>query len=91
MRHRAWAHSRKQAQVSETIYVLSDRQEARIPLITSLPDGGSSEIARLRWISRDDLAFLAPYIDDWIAGKAPPQGLPPEYYDWRPDTLGSPD
>ena len=42
-----------------------------------------------RRISRDDLAFLAPYIDDWIAGKAPPQSLPAEYYDWRPDALRS--
>jgi hypothetical protein len=41
----------------------------------------------LRRISRDDLAFLAPYIDEWIAGKAPPLGLPAEYYDWRPDCL----
>ena len=40
-----------------------------------------------RSISREDLAFLAPYIDDWIAGKAPPRDLPAEYKDWRPQTL----
>jgi hypothetical protein len=42
-----------------------------------------------RSISRDDLAFLAPYIDEWIEGKAPTQNLPAEYYDWRPDALRS--
>lgn len=30
-------------------------------------------------ISRDDLIFLAPYIDDWLNGNAPPFGLPAEY------------
>lgn len=40
-----------------------------------------------RSISRDDLYFLASYIDDWIAGKAPPQNLPAEYDDWRPQAL----
>ena len=40
-----------------------------------------------RSISRDDLAFLAPYIDEWIAGKAPPQNLPAEYPDERPERL----
>lgn len=40
-------------------------------------------------ITREDLAFLAPYIDEWIAGKAPPQNLPAEYHDWRPDALRS--
>lgn len=38
-------------------------------------------------ISREDLEFLAPYIDDWINGHAPPQNLPAEYWDWRPDAL----
>jgi len=40
-----------------------------------------------RYISRAELAFLAPYIDDWIAGHAPPQNLPVEYPDERPDQL----
>lgn len=40
-----------------------------------------------RSISRDDLEFLAPYIDDWIAGQAPPQNLPAEYPDERLDQL----
>lgn len=40
-----------------------------------------------RYISRDDLAFLAPYIEDWIAGQAPPQNLPADYPDERPDQL----
>jgi hypothetical protein len=40
-----------------------------------------------RSISQDDLNFLAPYIDDWIAGNAPPQNLPAEYPDERPDQL----
>jgi hypothetical protein len=30
-----------------------------------------------RSISRDDLEFLAPYIDDWIAGEPPPRTFPP--------------
>ena len=42
-----------------------------------------------RSISRADLRFLAPYTDEWIAGKAPPQNLPAESYDWRPDALRS--
>ena len=40
-----------------------------------------------RYISRADLAFLAPYIEEWIAGNAPPQNLPAEYPDERPDQL----
>jgi hypothetical protein len=40
-----------------------------------------------RYISRAELAFLAPSIDDWIAGHAPPQNLPAEYPDERPDQL----
>src|SRR5690349_1481480 len=32
-------------------------------------------------ISRDDLILLAPYIDDWLNGNAPPFGLPAEYDD----------
>jgi hypothetical protein len=40
-----------------------------------------------RLISRDDLEFLAPYIDEWIAGQAPPQNLPAEYPDERPEQL----
>ena len=40
-----------------------------------------------RYISRAELAFLAPYIDDWIVGHAPPQNLPAEYPDERPDQL----
>ena len=40
-----------------------------------------------RLISRDDLEFLAPYIDEWIAGQAPPQNLPAEYPDERPERM----
>jgi hypothetical protein len=40
-----------------------------------------------RLISRDDLEFLVPYIDEWIAGKGPPQNLPAEYPDERPGRL----
>jgi hypothetical protein len=40
-----------------------------------------------RSISRDDLEFLAPYIDEWIAGQAPQQNLPAEYPDERPEEL----
>ncbi|MDR3469262.1 MAG: hypothetical protein P4M07_25315 [Xanthobacteraceae bacterium] len=40
-----------------------------------------------RSISREDLVFLAPYIDEWITGHAPPLNLPAEYHDWRPDEL----
>jgi len=38
-------------------------------------------------ISRADLRFLAPYIDEWINGQAPPQNLPAEYPDERPEEL----
>jgi hypothetical protein len=40
-----------------------------------------------RSLSSEDLGALAPYIDEWIAGKAPPQDLPAEYEDWRPQAL----
>lgn len=40
-----------------------------------------------QYISRAELSFLAPYIDDWIAGLAPPQNPPAEYPDERPDQL----
>jgi hypothetical protein len=40
-----------------------------------------------RLISRDDLEFLAPYIDEWINGQAPTQNLPAEYPDERPERL----
>jgi hypothetical protein len=44
-------------------------------------------IASLQSITREELAILAPYIDEWIAGKLPPQNLPAEYEDWRPRVL----
>ncbi len=46
-----------------------------------------SDIVALQSISREDLAVLAPFIDAWIDGKAPPQNLPAEYEDYRPRTL----
>jgi hypothetical protein len=65
------------------------RTVAALQYVYSSPRKWPRLLPFLRRISRDDLAFLAPYIDDWVAGKAPPQGLPPEYYDCRPDTLRS--
>lgn len=50
---------------------------------TLMPRG----IVALQSISRDDLAILAPYIDDWIEGRLPPQNLPAEYEDFRPRVL----
>ncbi|MBR1125051.1 hypothetical protein JQ628_26260 [Bradyrhizobium lablabi] len=44
-------------------------------------------IPHLYSISRGDLAVLAPYIDEWIEGKLPPQNLPAEYEDIRPKVL----
>jgi hypothetical protein len=44
-------------------------------------------IVALQTISREDLAVLAPYIDDWIDGRLPPQNLPAEYEDFRPRVL----
>jgi hypothetical protein len=44
-------------------------------------------LVALQSISREDLAVLAPFIDEWIDGKAPPQNLPAEYEDYRPRTL----
>jgi hypothetical protein len=41
-----------------------------------------------RSISREDLEVIAPYIDEWIDAP-PPQNLPSEYYDQRPDILKS--
>lgn len=44
-------------------------------------------IPAMHSISRGDLAVLAPYIDEWIEGKLPPQNLPSEYEDTRPAVL----
>jgi hypothetical protein len=41
----------------------------------------------LKSISREDLAILAPYIDEWIEGRLPSQNLPAEYEDHRPRVL----
>jgi hypothetical protein len=38
-------------------------------------------------ISRADIALLAPFIDEFIAGRGPPLNLPAEYDDWRPAAL----
>ena len=38
-------------------------------------------------MSRGDLAILAPFIDEWIEGRLPPQNLPAEYEDHRPAIL----
>ena len=46
-----------------------------------------TELVALQSISREDLAVLVPFIDEWIGGKAPPQDLPAEYEDYRPRTL----
>jgi hypothetical protein len=46
-----------------------------------------NSIASMQSISREELAVLAPFIDDWIAGKLPPQNLPAEYEDYRPSVL----
>jgi hypothetical protein len=35
----------------------------------------------------EDLARLAPYVDQSIDGKWPRQNLPDEYEDWRPAAL----
>jgi hypothetical protein len=44
-------------------------------------------IVALQSISREDLSVLAPYIDEWIEGRLPPQHLPAEYEDYRPRVL----
>jgi hypothetical protein len=44
-------------------------------------------IVALQSISREELAILAPYIDEWIEGRLPPQNLPAEYEDYRPRVL----
>jgi hypothetical protein len=46
-----------------------------------------TELVALQSISREDLAILVPFIDEWIDGKAPAQDLPAEYEDYRPRTL----
>jgi hypothetical protein len=44
-------------------------------------------IARLQSMSREDFAVLAPFVDEWIEGRLPPQNLPAEYEDFRPRIL----
>jgi hypothetical protein len=38
-------------------------------------------------LSKEEMAVLAPYVDRFIAGEAPPWNMPAEYFDWRPDAL----
>lgn len=65
------------SRLSKSIWTLQFRQY--------LSSGTSGFIGKLMnyfspgTISRDDLILLAPYIDDWLAGNAPPFGLPAEY------------
>jgi hypothetical protein len=69
-----------------TIWTLQFRQ--------NLSSGAGSFIGKLMnyffpgTISRADLIALAPYIDDWLNGNAPPFELPAEY-DRRIEFLGS--
>ena len=46
-----------------------------------------NRIVALQSITREELAILAPHIDEWIDGKLPPQNLPAEYEDFRPRVL----
>jgi hypothetical protein len=68
-----------------TIWTLQFRQ--------NLSYGNSGSIMKLMnyfspgSISRDDLIVLAPYIDDWLSGNAPPFELPAGY-DRRLEFLG---
>jgi hypothetical protein len=48
---------------------------------------GTNSIAALQSITREELAVLAPHIDEWIAGELPAQNLPAEYEDYRPRVL----
>jgi len=47
----------------------------------------ADSIPAIQSISRGELAILAPFIDEWIEGKLPPQNLPAEYEDYRPRVL----
>jgi len=67
-------------------WVARQAPEQRYPLLfasTLMPRG----IVALQSITPKELAILAPYIDEWIAGKLPPQNLPAEYEDYRPRVL----
>jgi hypothetical protein len=44
-------------------------------------------IPAMHSMSRSDLAILAPYIDEWIEGRLPPQNPPADYEDTRPKVL----
>jgi hypothetical protein len=38
-------------------------------------------------LSKKEIELLAPFIEDYIAGRGPRQNLPAEYEDWRPAAL----
>ena len=40
-------------------------------------------------MSTQELALVAPFIDECIAGRGPPLNLPAEYEDWRPAALAA--
>jgi hypothetical protein len=40
-------------------------------------------------MSAEDLALVAPFIDEAIAGRGPPLNMPAEYEDWRPAALAT--
>jgi hypothetical protein len=75
------------AVVQQLIAWVADKEpERRIRLLfgNTLMHHG---IVALQSIPREDLAILAPYIDEWIEGRLPPQNLPAEYEDYRPRVL----
>ena len=40
-------------------------------------------------MSAEDLALVAPFVDECIAGRGPPLNMPAEYEDWRPAALAA--
>jgi hypothetical protein len=55
----------------------------------SPPSSGGLTPPSLVGMSADDLALVAPFIDQCIAGKGPPLNMPAEYWDWRPAALAA--
>jgi hypothetical protein len=69
-----------------------DRSDARRQAIAAIWSYLSMYMTLPRFgvrISAQDLAVLAPFIDQVIAGKGPPPILSAEYEDTRPATLGT--
>lgn len=64
------------------------RRKALMLLFVRIPSSPLTPPSLVR-MSTQELALVAPFIDECIAGRGPPLNLPAEYEDWRPAALAA--